>query len=157
MFQNLPFQGDSENSLIAVNHSILVENNYGNNNLQSTAGRATTEPDIDRVDFNPVTGQSSVVWENASISVPSIVSQLSTADGLEYTYGKDARGWYWAALDFDTGRIVAKSYVPWSNALGGVLANNFYGGITIGPNGTAYAGVLGGLVAWRPARNVRSR
>jgi hypothetical protein len=150
VFTNLPRRGDTENSLIAVNHSILVENNYGNRTVGSTLGPATTEPDIDRVDFDPTTGQSSVAWENADIAVPSIVSQLSTSDGLEYTYAKDAKGWYWAALDFGTGAIVAKSYVPWSDTLGGVLANNFYGGLTIGPDGSAYAGVIGGLVAWRP-------
>src|SRR5262249_52242153 len=150
VFTNLPRHGDTENSLIAVNHSILVENNYGNRSVGSTLGPATTEPDIDRVDFDPATGQSSVVWENADIAVPSIVSQLSTSDGLEYTYAKDAKGWYWAALDFGTGAIVAKSYVPWSDTLGGALANNFYGGLTIGPDGSAYAGVIAGIVAWRP-------
>jgi hypothetical protein len=150
VFMNLPRHGDTENSLIAVNHSILVENNYGNRSVASTLGALTTEPDIDRVDFDPTTGQSRVVWENANVAVPSIVSQLSTSDGLEYTYAKDAKGWYWAALDFGTGNIVAKSYVPWSNTLGGAFANNFYGGLTIGPDGSAYAGVFGGLVAWRP-------
>jgi hypothetical protein len=91
-----------------------------------------------------------VVWQNAQIAVPSIVSQLSTSDGLEYAYAKDARGWYWAALDFQTGAVVAKSYMPWSNTEGGFLANNWYSGLTIGPDGTADAGVFGGLEAWRP-------
>ena len=150
VFGNLPHRGDTENSLVAVNHSILVENNYGNSSVASTLGARTTEPDIDRVDFDPTTGQSRVVWENADIAVPSIVSQLSTSDGLEYTYAKDAKGWYWAALDFGTGNVVAKSYVPGSDILGGALANNFYGGLTVGPDGSAYAGVFGGLVAWRP-------
>jgi hypothetical protein len=150
VFGNLAGRGDTENSLIAVNHSILVENNYGNRRAASTLGPATTEPEIDRVDFDPTTGQSSVVWENANVAVPSIVSQLSTSDGLEYTYAKDAKGWYWAALDFRTGAIVAQSRVPWSDILSGALANNFYGGLTVGPDGSAYAGVFGGLVAWRP-------
>ena len=48
------------------------------------------------------------------------------------------------------GSLVAKSRVPLSNVLGGVLANNFYSGISIGPDGSAYAAVFGGLVAWRP-------
>jgi hypothetical protein len=152
VFRNLPFRNDTENSLIAVNDSILVENNYGNRSPASTLGRRTTQPGVTRVDFDPTTGRSRVVWNNSQVSVPSIVSQLSTADGLEYTYGKDARGWYFAALDFQTGKIVAKSYVPASKILGGVLANNFYGGLTVGPDGSAYAGVLGGIVAWRPRR-----
>jgi hypothetical protein len=150
VFLNLPYRGDTENSLIAVNHSVLVENNYGNVNLRSTRGTSTTEPDVDRIDFNPATGQSHVVWENSKVAIPSIVSQLSTADGFEYAYAKDARGWYWAALDYRTGALEAKGRIPWSKTLGGVPANNFYGGITIGPNHTAYAGVLGGIVAWRP-------
>jgi hypothetical protein len=153
VFTNLPYRGDTENSLIAVNHSILVENNFGNKSVLSTIGPATTQPDMDRVDFNPTTGQSRVVWQNTHIAVPSIVSQLSTSDGLEYTYAKDARGWYWAALDFRTGAIVAKSYVPWSHIVGGALANNWYSGLTIGPDGSAYAGVFGGIVAWRPGRS----
>ena len=35
VFKNLPDQGDTENSLIAVNDSILVENNYGNSTPQA--------------------------------------------------------------------------------------------------------------------------
>ncbi len=150
VFGTRPFRNDTENSLIAVNHSILVENNYGNRGVGSTLGPLTTQPGVARVDFDPATGRSRVVWENTTISVPSIVSQLSTADGLEYTYAKDARGWFWAALDFQTGAIVARSPVRLSNILGGALANNFYGGLTVGPDGSAYAGVLGGIVAWRP-------
>jgi hypothetical protein len=155
VFLTLPTQNATENSLIAVNHSVLVENNYGNVDPSSTFGPLTTSPGVSRIDFDP-NGQSRVVWENTRISVPSIVSQLSTADGLEYTYAKDARGWYWAALDFQTGAIVARSSVRLSNIVGGVLANNFYGGLTIGPDGSAYAGVFGGIVAWRPRRRARS-
>jgi hypothetical protein len=150
VFTNLPLRGDTENSLIAVNDSIIVENNYGNRSPASTLGRLTTRPDIDRVDFNPSTGQSQVTWQNSDIAVPSVVSQLSTADGLLYTYAKDPSGWYWAALSYQTGDIVATGRVPWSRRALGAPANNFYGGITIGPDGTAYEGVFGGIVAWRP-------
>lgn len=152
VFTNLPFQGDTENSLIAVNDSILVENNYGNSTIASAAGARTTEPDIDRVDFNPVTGQSQLTWQDSTIAVPSIVSQLSTADGTEYTYAKDARGWYWAAVNYQTGAVVAKRRIPWSRTRSGELANNFYGGLTVAGNGTAYAGVLGGIVSWAPGK-----
>ena len=142
--------GDTENSLIAVNDSIIVENNYGNATPASTLGSLTTQPDIDRVDFNPSTGTSVVSWQNSTISVPSVVSQLSTADGLLYTYAKDPSGWYWAALSYQTGDIVATGRVPWSKRALGAPANNYYGGIIIGPDGTAYEGVFSGIVAWRP-------
>jgi hypothetical protein len=151
VFTNLPKgMGDTENSLIAVNDSIIVENNYGNATPASTLGSLTTQPDIDRVDFNPSTGTSVVAWQNSTISVPSVVSQLSTADGLVYTYAKDASGWYWAALSYQTGDIVATGRVPWSKRALGAPANNYYGGIIIGPDGTAYEGVFSGIVAWRP-------
>lgn len=139
-----------ENSLIAVNHSIIIENNYGNASPLSTVGPLTTVPGVDRVDFDPSTGQSQVVWQNARIAIPSVVSQLSTGDGLVYTYAKDSQGWYYAALDFQDGSLFAKSRVPLSNQLGGLPANNFYSGIGIGPDGSAYVGVFAGIVAWRP-------
>jgi hypothetical protein len=91
-----------------------------------------------------------VVWENTSVAIPSVVSQLSTGDGLVYTYAKDAQGWYYAALDFQDGSLTAQSRIPLSNRLGGLLANNFYSGIGIGPEGSAYVGVFGGILAWRP-------
>jgi hypothetical protein len=155
VFSAFPNISSCENSLIAVNHSILVENNYGNVDTLSTFGPLTTVPGIDRVDFDPTTGQSGVVWENATVAVPSVVSQLSTGDGLLYTYAKDARGWYFAALDFQQGSVVALSRVPLSIPVGGVLANNYYSGLGIGPDGSAYVGVYGGIVAWRPGLAAR--
>jgi hypothetical protein len=151
VFSAFPNISCCENSLIAVNHSIIVENNYGNADVLSTFGPLTTVPGIDRVDFDPTTGQSQVVWENATVAVPSVVSQLSTGDGLLYTYAKDARGWYFAAL----GSVVALSRVPLSVPLGGVLANNYYSGLGIGPDGSAYVGVFGGVLAWRPGLAAR--
>ena len=139
-----------ENSLIAVNHSIIIENNYGNRTVLSTLGPLTTVPGVDRVDFDPTTGQSQVVWQNAHVAIPSVVSQLSTGDGLLYTYAKDSQGWYYAALDFQDGSLVDQARIPLSNQLGGILANNFYSGIGIGPDGSAYVGVFGGILAWRP-------
>ncbi len=153
VFSAFPLRNACENSLIAVNHSIIVENNYGNRTVTSTLGPLTTVPGVDRVDFDPTTDQSQVVWENVTVAIPSVVSQLSTSDGLVYTYAKDAEGWYWAALDFQDGSLAAKSRVPLSNELGGVLANNFYSGIGIGPDGSAYAGVFGGIVVWRPEQS----
>src|SRR5262245_22852693 len=103
VFSAFPGRNACENSLIAVNHSIIIENNYGNANILSTFGDLTTVPGVARVDFDPVTHQSSVAWENTTVAIPSVVSQLSTGDGLVYTYAKDHQGWYWAALDYGTG------------------------------------------------------
>jgi hypothetical protein len=151
VFQDQPFHNSCENSLVAVNDSIIVENNYGNSSPFSTFGPLTTRPGIDRVDFDPTTHTATVTWHNGQIAIPSVVTQLSTADGLIYTYAKDRRGWYFAAVDYATGSVVARSpSVPWSHILGGAFANNYYSGLGIGPDGTAYVGVFGGIVAWRP-------
>lgn len=146
-----------ENSLIAVNRSIIIENNHGNSDIQSTAGTKTTTPGVCRVDFDPdkpLNSNSSVVWTNTTIAVPSVVSQLSTGDGMVYTYAKDPGGWYWAALDFETGSRVKRSeYVTFPGGdASGDASNNYYAGLTVGPTGDAYLSVFGGLTVWRRAQ-----
>ena len=77
--------------------------------------------------------------------------KLSPANGLVYTYTKDPQpdnqdAWYLTALDFRTGKTLFKR-------LGGegLGHNNNYAPITLGPDGTAYVGVLGGLIGLRDA------
>ena len=53
-------------------------------------------------------------------------------------------GMFNAAIDFRTGRTVYKQL-----AGSGLGFNNNYAPVTLGPDGTAYVGVLGGLVALR--------
>jgi hypothetical protein len=146
-------QNACENSLIAVDRSIIVENNYGNSNIESTAGSKTTTPGLRRLVFDPTTGKSSTYWANDVIAVPSVVSQVSTGDGMMYTYAKDANGWYWAALDFETGNLVNYSpYIEFADpGAPAEASNNYYAGLTIGPTGAAYLSVFGGLTVWRPA------
>jgi hypothetical protein len=148
-------QNACENSLIAVNRSIIVENNYGNSDVGSTAGSKTTTPGVNRVDFDYAGSRappiSKVAWANNSIAVPSVVSQLSTGDGMIYTYAKDPTGWFWAALDFETGHLHKRSgYITFPNAPE-EASNNYYAGLTIGRTGAAYLSVFGGLTVWRPA------
>ena len=153
VFQTRPGENGTENSLIAVNNSLIVENNYGNLNVGSTVGPLTTKPGVERVDFDPRTGQSWVRWSNTSVAVPSVVSILSTADGLIYSYAKDRQGWYWAALDYRTGSVYKRAeVVSWSSVAGGEYANNYYSGISIGPDGTAYVSVFAGIVSWKRGR-----
>jgi hypothetical protein len=134
--------------LIGVNRSILIENNWGNKDIDSTAGPLTTRPGVARIDFDPASGTSKVVWTHKTISVPSVVSQLSTGDGMLYTYAKDKNGWYWAALDFANGNLV-KSSLPNKFSDSEEASNNWYAGLTVGPNGAAYLSVFGGLTVWR--------
>ena len=52
--------------------------------------------------------------------------------------------WFWAAISARTGRTVFKVY-----AGNGLAFNNNYAGLALGPTGTAYLGVTGGLIALR--------
>jgi hypothetical protein len=153
------FQPDysaTENSLIATNQSIIVENNYGYTGPQATLFNGATTPGITRIDLNADQSGCNTVWTNNQESIPSVVSQMSLANGLIYTYTKDAdscrfpgpcytAAWYLTAIDFTNGQTVFKR-------LGGtgIFYNNHYSGVYLGPDQkTAYVGVIGGLIAIR--------
>jgi hypothetical protein len=136
----------TDQSLVATDHSIFAENNYGYANVGATENGKTTTPGLQRIDV--VGGQCKSVWRSQEIA-PSVVPKLSLANGLLYTYTKPARDdgkdpWYLTALDARTGATVFKT-------LGGegLGFNNNYAPITLGPDGTAYLGTLGGVVGWR--------
>jgi hypothetical protein len=145
-----PGKSDSFNSLIATDHSISIENNFGYLDLQSTTLGRTTEPGITRIDLDDDRNGCHTVWTNTQESVPNIVSQASLVTGLEYTYSKDPSPsnahltdpWYFTAVDFQTGATVYKVL-----AGTGTLYNSNYSALYLGPDGkTAYVGVVGGLV-----------
>jgi hypothetical protein len=147
---------DTENSMIATNQSIVVENNYGYSGPEATILNRATTPGITRIDLNADQSGCNTVWTNNQVSIPSVVSQMSLANGLIYTYTKDpdscsnpgpcyTAAWYLTAIDFATGATVFKR-------LGGtgIFYNNHYSGVYLGPDQkTAYVGVIGGLIAIR--------
>ena len=141
-----PGTSDTENSLIAAGDSLLVENNYGYSGPSSTEANGVTSPGIARVDVDAASGTCSLVW-TAPERAPSVVAKVSLGSGLLYTYTKDpasstfADPWYLTAISVRTGTTVFK-------VLGGTGLgyNNNYAPVSIGPDGTAYVGVLGGLV-----------
>ena len=151
-----PGMSDTENSLIATNQSIVVENNYGYYGPQATLFNRATTPGITRIDLNADQSGCNTVWTNNQESIPSVVSQMSLANGLIYTYTKDpdscsapgpcyTAAWYLTAIDFASGQTVFKR-------LGGtgLFYNNHYSGVYLGPDQkTAYVGVIGGLIAIR--------
>ncbi|MFS2291182.1 MAG: hypothetical protein FWJ90_00580 [Actinomadura sp.] len=163
-----PGRGATDNSLIAFGDALIVENNYGYTGpvkmppsfTSLTRPTPTTEPGVTRIDVDYARGGCRIAWSNTQVRVPSSVSKVSAATGLVYVYehpaadevrytsGQPVTGpedpWYLTALDARTGRRV------WSTLVGSGLGyNNNYAPITFGPDGTAYVGVLGGLVAVR--------
>jgi hypothetical protein len=131
----------TENSLVAVGRSLIVENNYGYTGPQSTLFGRTTAPGIARV----VIGEHGcrVAWTSDEVA-PTSVPKASLGNGLLYVYGKPSSPydpWYFTAIDIRTGRTA------WRRLTGtGPLWNNHYASIYLGPDGTAYVATVAGLV-----------
>ncbi|MFA5366717.1 MAG: hypothetical protein WC333_02435, partial [Dehalococcoidia bacterium] len=152
----------TENSLIGlaregangIEYSIIVENNYGWENIFSGVDGRSPVGGVVRVDALPdgSGGYECVeVWSSPERS-PTCVPKMSLASGLIYLYTKEPRddrldAWYFTAVDFESGETVFK--VLTGTGLG---YNNNYAPITLGPQGgTAYIGTLNGLVSIRDA------
>jgi hypothetical protein len=138
---------DTENSLIAAGRSMIVENNYGYSGPETTVAGGQTTPGFARVDVNRSGTGCRLVWTTRSLDAPTVVPKLSLAAGLIYAYVKGpglTDPWYWATLDFRTGQMVYEQL-----AGTGAGYNNNYSGIVLSRAGTAYLGVLGGIIALR--------
>ena len=139
-----PGRGATENSLIAAGRSFVIENNYGYEKPSSTFGAGSTEPGIARVDVDRDGRGCTTAW-TSPVSAPSVVPKLSLETGLVYTYvkppGASTAPWYLTALDFRTGEVRFAAL-----AGRGLGFNNNYAPVTLGPDGSAYVGVMGGLV-----------
>ncbi len=136
-----------ENSLIVAGRSMIVENNYGYAGPTVTERGGLTAPGFERIDINRNGRGCHVVWTNTTDRAPTVVSKLSLANGLIYTYTKDPGAsdpWYWTAISFRTGRTVYKQL-----AGTGIGYNNNYAGIALGRNGSEYLGTLDGIIALR--------
>jgi hypothetical protein len=141
-----PGASATDNSLIGIGKSLIVENNHGYTGPLATTEGATTTAGLERLDI--ADGSCKRVWRSGE-TAPSVVPKVSLANGLVYTYTKPADpggtdAWYFTALDFRTGATVYKRL-----AGTGLGFNNHYAPVTLGPDGTAYVGVLGGLVLLR--------
>jgi hypothetical protein len=147
-----PGNSSTENSLVATDKSIIVENNFGYKDYKTTLNGSTSKPGITRIDLDEDGNGCHTVWTNTEEVIPTVVTKMSLASGLIYTYTKpkgpaNTDAWYFTAIDFHTGKTV------YSMLAGtGILYNNHYAALTLGPNGTAYVGVLGGLVAIRDSQ-----
>jgi outer membrane protein assembly factor BamB len=136
----------SDNSLIGAGRAMVVENNYGYTGPAATFQGGRTTPGVERVDIDKDGKGCRKVWHSDEVS-PSVVPKLSLANGLVYLYTKEPGSndpWYVTAVDFRTGKTAWKR-----NTGTGIGFNNNYAPVTIGPDGTAYVGVIGGLVAVR--------
>jgi hypothetical protein len=142
---------DTENSLIgylhkgAHNGTFCVENNYG---YTGTISEETgpVAPGLAKVDFDGKDSRGKAVWENDRIVIPSVVSKLSLANGLLYTYTLEihdgVQSWYVSAVDSHTGEVAYKIHCG-----DGLAFDNHYASLYIGPDGTLYVPVWSGILA----------
>jgi hypothetical protein len=135
-----------ENNLISLGSRLWAENNYGE---PGPVKVTNTTPGMEEVRLGGGHGCHKG-WESNGVRIPSAVSKVSARSGLVYTYTHPfqragaAEAWYITAVNARTGRVV------WSRLAGvGPDFNNFYSPVTIGPDGTLYVGVVGGVVELR--------
>ncbi len=135
----------TDNSLIAADRALIVTNNFGYRGPVLSAAGSESKPGIDRVDIDADGNGCHVVWQNRTERSPSAVPKMSLANGLVYIVSREIKGsadsWYLNALDFRTGESVFKQ--RYGTGFG---HNVNYAPVSLGPDGTAYVGVLGGLV-----------
>jgi hypothetical protein len=139
-------QSATENSLIGTERSLIVTNNYGYTGPEATRFGHTTVPGVTRIDLREDERGCHTLWTSQE-RVTSVVSKLSLVTGLVYTYTKDpgpatTDAWYFTALDFRSGATVFKRLAGTGRGY-----NPNYAGLYLGPEGTSYVGVLGGLIA----------
>ena len=138
----------TENSLMGTKRSLIVETNYGYQDPFGPNSGAVTKPGFARVDIDKDGKGCTKKWTNRDVRSPTVVPKLSTRTGLIYTYSRPEdtanQGYFWTAIDYRTGKTA------WSQYAGsGLLYNNNYAGIALGEDGTAYLGVIGGIVTLR--------
>jgi hypothetical protein len=144
-----PGRSATENTLIGHGRSLIVENNAGYDLFLTMRGGKTSAPGLARVDVRNDESGCDIVWESQEIS-QTTVPKLSTATGLVYLYTKlpdapaQADAYYFTAIDFTTGRTVYRVLTGT-----GVRYDNNWAAISLAPDGSAFVGVLNGLIRVR--------
>ncbi len=151
-------RGRRRELLISVPGGLIAENNYGYELKKVALRQPTTVPGLVKVRVDYRDGGCHIAWHNDTARVPSSVSKASLGSGLLYAYTHPAAdelayrlplplgqlapdAWFLTAFSLRTGEQV------WSRYVGsGLLYNNHYAAVSLGPDGTAYVGTVGGVV-----------
>lgn len=141
-----------ENSLIVApcadlnSVDIYAENNFGNDDVNSTLDAAVTQPGFARMHLDS-SGTFTVASINNTIAVPSLVSKISLGSNTVYTYNKTPNGWYLTGLD---AKDLTKVLFTTQIGSGTLAYNNFYAALSLDPDGkTIWLGTLFGLTRIR--------
>ncbi|MDE0759147.1 MAG: hypothetical protein OSB45_13390 [Pseudomonadales bacterium] len=136
----------AENSMIAFNRSIILENNAGYTSVFGEHDWATAGGGIVRVDVRENESGCDIIWQSSE-RAPSVVPKLALSTGIAYFYNfmpaEDGTiAWYLMGLDYVTGETLFKIHTG-----NGKNFDNNWAPITLGSDGTAYVGTSKGLLA----------
>ncbi|MGI9287599.1 MAG: hypothetical protein ACR2P1_19600 [Pseudomonadales bacterium] len=136
----------TDNSMIAFNRSIMLENNAGYTSAYEQENWDKAAGGIMRIDIREDASGCDVVWRSEEHS-SSVVPKFSAQNGLAYFYtferqSDDQIAWYLTALDYETGKTQFKVLTGT-----GPSFDNNWAPLTLAPDGTAYVGTSKGLVA----------
>ena len=129
-------------------YSVLIENNWGHHSFpysDPVAGMTR----VDAVRQSDGSYQCHTVWESQEMGIAG--AKLSLGSGLVYMYTNDravARGWYFTALDFATGKTVWRQHTGIGHGY-----NAWQGVLFIHPdNGALYSTTIFGLVMMKDSK-----
>jgi hypothetical protein len=135
----------TDNSMIAYNRSVILENNSGYTNSMIQKSYSDVVGGVVRVDVREDESGCDKIWTN-DLKVPSVVPKLSLGNGIAYFYSFDLldngdRLWSLVGLDFETGKEVIR--IPTGT---GEAFNNNWASIAIAPNGNTWVGTRKGVL-----------
>ena len=136
----------TDNSMVAFNRSIIIENNAGYTNAHDHSDWEHTAGGIMRIDIRGDDSGCDVIWQSDE-RAPSVVPKFSAKNGLAYFYTFERQpdgeiAWYLTALDYETGDTRFKILTG-----AGAAFDNNWAPLTLAPDGTAYVGTSKGLLA----------
>jgi hypothetical protein len=140
----------TDNSAIGFNRSLIIENNAGYHNALTQRDWSAPRGGITRIDVREDGSGCDVIWQSGERS-PSTVAKMSSVTSLAYFYtfeqqvdddGDERIQWYLTAIDVHSGET--RFRVPTGH---GRNFDNNWAPVALGPDGTAYVGVFGGIVA----------
>ena len=136
----------AENSMIAFNHSIIIENNAGYTSVYAENDWDAAGGGIVRIDVREDDSGCDLIWQSEE-RAPSVVPKLALSTGVAYFYtfqkGQDGTiAWYLMGLDYATGKTLFKIHTG-----NGKNFDNNWAPITLAADGTAYVGTSKGLLA----------
>ena len=135
---------------MTAGRSLIVENNYGYQDPFGPNTGAVTQPGFARVDVNRDGRGCRKVWTNHDRARADRRAEALDQDRPDLHLHPAPGPERLPGLLLDGAATSRNGKTAWQKYAGsGLLFNNNYAGLALGPDGTAYLGVIGGIIALR--------